>query len=94
MLRLFSLLLERGADVNSKDWYGQTALVCAALKGHREVVKILLANGADVNARTRKGFTPLSLATEQGHHLVADLILEKNPNQNTWSTEPDVAKGP
>ena len=94
MWKSVRLLLEKGAKVNAKDWYGQTSLICAAVKGHKDVVKLLLANGADVNARTRKGFTALSLATEQGHHQVADLIIDKNPNQNVLSYGTGVITGP
>lgn len=36
-----SLLLERGADPNLKDSLGRTALECARLQGHDEVVDIL-----------------------------------------------------
>ena len=46
------LLLEKGADVESKDRYGQTPLSWAAEKGHEAVVKLLLEKGADVESRT------------------------------------------
>ena len=45
------LLIEKGADVDAKDWKGRTALMGAALKGHTETVKLLIEKGADVNAR-------------------------------------------
>lgn len=43
-------LLEAGADINSVDASGFTALMHAAQKGQGCVVKILLDNGADPNA--------------------------------------------
>ena len=40
-------MLEKGADVESKDgWRGQTPLSWAAEKGHEEVVKLLPEKGA------------------------------------------------
>ena len=39
-------LLAQGADVSAKDHEGFTALMRAALAGHREVVQVLLAQGA------------------------------------------------
>ena len=42
------LLLEKGADVESKDrYYGQTPLSWAAGNGHEAVVKLLLEKGAE-----------------------------------------------
>jgi ankyrin repeat protein len=37
------LLLKKEVDVNSKDKGGQTPLLWAAVKGHKDVVKVLLA---------------------------------------------------
>ena len=51
--------LDAGVDVNAKDWLGGTALLEAAIKGHKEVVELLIAKGADVNAKDKKDFTPL-----------------------------------
>ncbi len=44
-----SLLLANGADVNSTNAVGGTALTYAAGDGFTDVVELLLANGADVN---------------------------------------------
>jgi ankyrin repeat protein len=41
------LLLEKGADVESKDAVGQTPLSRAATGGHKAVVKLLLEKGAE-----------------------------------------------
>ena len=62
-----------GVDVNAKDWLGGTALLEAAIKGHKEVVELLIAKGADVNAKDKYGKTPLYLAAERGHKEVASL---------------------
>ena len=72
------LLLEKGADVESKDRdYGQTPLSWAAEKGHEAVVKLLLEKGADVESKDKDGRTPLSWAAENGHEAVVKLLLEK-----------------
>ena len=48
------LLLEKGADMESKDrHYGQTPLWWAAENGHEAVVKLLLEKGADVESKDR-----------------------------------------
>jgi ankyrin repeat protein len=52
------LLLEKGADVNAKNGFGETPLHCACKQGHEEnVVSLLLENGAEVNAQGNDGKT-------------------------------------
>ena len=46
------LLLEKGADLESKDSeYSQTPLSWAAEYGHEAVVKLLLEKGADLESK-------------------------------------------
>ena len=49
------LLLEKGADVDDKSKFGETALHLAAASGHEAVVRLLLEKGADVDERSRLG---------------------------------------
>jgi ankyrin repeat protein len=66
--RIALLLIERGADVNTKtiDPGGneRTALMWAADKGLDEVVRALIAKGAPVNAPNNVGDTALMVAAE------------------------------
>ena len=57
--RVAVALIEAGADPNSRDDDGATALIVAADKDWPEVVRALLAKGADPNAAGRDGETPL-----------------------------------
>jgi hypothetical protein len=61
-----TLLLARGADVNSAESQGHTALHGAAQWGMTEVVKFLHAQGANINAADRRGLTPLDYAEGRG----------------------------
>jgi E3 ubiquitin-protein ligase XBAT32/33 len=36
--KVVKLLIESGADVNAKNYFGQTVLMIASEKGHKEVV--------------------------------------------------------
>ena len=56
------LLIEAGADVDTKNFDGATPLHAAAFMGQLEVVQLLLENGADVAAKTMNGETPLDSA--------------------------------
>ena len=61
-------LLAKGANVNSKNSYGATALTFAADKGHLAVTKLLLQNKADVNVQdTFYKATPLDWAVMRKH---------------------------
>ncbi len=55
-------LLNAGADVNVRNYKGQTALHCAAKAGFDQIVALLLNRGANVNAKDDKGATPLATA--------------------------------
>lgn len=46
-----------GANPNIKDINGQTPLMLAIIKGHKEIYKMLLEYGADVNIKDKKGYT-------------------------------------
>ncbi|KAI7759595.1 hypothetical protein LZL87_013996 [Fusarium oxysporum] len=75
---LVKLLLEKGADVESKDdKYGRTPLSWASRNGHVAVVKLLLEKGADVESKDEDRGTPLSCAVENGHEAIVKLLLEK-----------------
>jgi ankyrin repeat protein len=71
------LLLEYGADPNSKNPMGATALLWAA--GDPEKALPLLEHGADVNARSALGRTPLlTAAARSGAVPVVKALLERD----------------
>mmetsp|Transcript_19795 Transcript_19795/g.39846 ORF Transcript_19795/g.39846 Transcript_19795/m.39846 type:complete len:158 (+) Transcript_19795:1119-1592(+) len=53
------LLFVRGANVNVRNCYGQTALHLAAWRGSLGVFEFLLENGADVHATDNDGLNAL-----------------------------------
>ena len=75
------LLVEKGADIDSKDSrFGRTPLSWAAGNGHEAVARLLLEKGSDVNTKDKRGTTPLHLATEGGHEAVVKLLLQNRAN--------------
>lgn len=74
---IIRILLDAGADVNSRDYWGDTALEYAAYKGSIESVKLLLDNGADVNSKDNHGKTPLIAAAEGYHTDIIKLLIDK-----------------
>lgn len=58
-------LMHKGANVNSRSAFGDTALVFASLGCHCETVKFLLSKGASVNVHGKGKRTPLIAALDQ-----------------------------
>ena len=62
-----SQLLTAGADINSRDQHGQTALMTAAHAGFPDVVTFLVGQGATLNHTAKHGLSAVMLAVISGH---------------------------
>jgi len=78
--------LNGGADVDSLDAHGQTALMLAAHKGHLDVVEHLVGRGTDLNVRAKFGLSALMLAIVAGHETVACALVRAGANLTTLGT--------
>lgn len=93
---LAKLLIEKGVDVNAKAHDGWTALLLAAMYGHREMVMVLIENGADVNQRKRLHlgpFTVLQWAVAAGDAELVRILLEHGADaniQDPWIAVPSL----
>jgi ankyrin repeat protein len=84
-------LLRGGADVNSPQGDGMTALHWAAERGDADLAEILIYSGANVNAGTRIGrYTPLHLACRGGHVGVVRALLAARANATAATTNSGV----
>ena len=68
------LLLGAGADKNSANKVGTTAMMTASQLGHVEVVRLLLGAGADKNLASNSGTTALMRSSQQSHVEVVRLL--------------------
>lgn len=75
-------LLAQGTDIDSRDRYGQTALMLAAHSGHREIVETLIAHRADLNVTAKFGLSALMLAIVAGHAETAILLAKAGADQS------------
>ena len=72
---LSRLLVEKGADVNAREWRtGNTALMLAASWGNAPIVQLLIQKGVEINAQQRAGNTALSYAVSYHHDDIVQLL--------------------
>src|SRR3990167_7160843 len=72
--------LDAGANINSVNIHGSTALILAAFEGHRDIVRLLLDRGADINTINIHGSTVLFYAARSGLTDIVQLLLDRGMN--------------
>ena len=75
MVRL--LLSKESTDVNATDVHGQTPLMTASQRGHREIVNLLLQHGANAHAADEDGATALDFEACYQDEVVQVLLARK-----------------
>jgi len=80
-------LLREGAEINSADAFGDTALHAACENAHADIVARLLRGGADVMVKNTKGkapaclkFQPLIAVAEDGPEETTHSLLQRGAN--------------
>jgi ankyrin repeat protein len=80
-------LLKDGADVNSTEGDGMTALHWAVVKDDAELARMLLYAGANIRATTRLGgYTPLLMASRNGSATMIDALVKGGADTNEATT--------
>jgi hypothetical protein len=72
--KMVKSLLEKGADMNTKNEFGCTPMCLAVSNGNTDTVRLLLEKGADVNANNN-GHTLLEWALIYNNEEIAELLL-------------------
>ncbi|XP_036133310.1 protein phosphatase 1 regulatory subunit 12B isoform X4 [Molossus molossus] len=83
-------LLARGADINTANVDGLTALHQACIDENFEMVKFLVENRADVNQQDNEGWTPLHAAASCGHLNIAEYFLSHGASVSIVNSEGEV----
>jgi ankyrin repeat protein len=85
------LLLDRGAEIETKATDNSTALHDAAQNGCLEVVRLLLNRGAEIEAKTTDNCTALHYAAQKGHLEVVELLLNRGAEIEAKTTDNSTA---
>lgn len=89
-----SAWIAAGADPNTTNSNGATAMMIAAQKGHVDAVKKFIAAGARVDAVNLQGHNALTLAARQGHVRTVEYLVESGAElqENQFSSLTQVLK--
>ena len=74
--------VKKGADINYQNGDGRTALMRAAKRDHKDIVRYLVDNGADVNAEDNKGKTAIMGAAKKGNKTICKKLIEAGADVN------------
>ncbi|XP_025099397.1 protein phosphatase 1 regulatory subunit 12A-like isoform X6 [Pomacea canaliculata] len=84
-------LLERGADINTANVDGLTALHQACIDDNLDMVEFLVEHGADVDVCDNEGWTPLHATASCGFTEIARYLLKKGANVAAVNNDGDLA---
>ncbi len=76
------ILLERGADINARGPYGQTALMVASRAGYVDMVKTLLDWEANIHLKDERGYTALMHGAWNGHLEIVKALIDRGADVN------------
>ena len=76
-IECIGVLLDKGADIESKINLGDAALHAAACQGHTACIGVLLDRGADIECTNSDGSTALHRAAEEGHSECIVALLDR-----------------
>jgi len=84
-------LLKRGADIDTANIDGLTALHQACIDDNLEMVEYLVERKADVNRGDNEGWTPLHATASCGFLSIAKFLLEQGANVSAVNNDGELA---
>ncbi|XP_010643377.1 protein phosphatase 1 regulatory subunit 12B isoform X1 [Fukomys damarensis] len=83
-------LLARGADINTVNVDGLTALHQACIDENLDMVKFLVENRANINQQDNEGWTPLHAAASCGYLNIAEYFINHGASVGMVNSEGEV----
>ncbi|HRX47733.1 MAG TPA: ankyrin repeat domain-containing protein [Spirochaetota bacterium] len=81
-VKIASIAITKGANIELKNSEGLTPLHYAAKGGNVEIVKFLIQKGADISAKTENEMTPLHYNSQQGNSEITKILLAAGADVN------------
>jgi len=79
-LEFIKVLLENGANPNSRNEFGETVLIMNSEKGYTEIAKLLIENNANIDLQNKDSLTALMFASQNGHTEIVKKLINANAN--------------
>ena len=87
-IELVKKIILAGADVNTRNKYGETPLTISLMDDNRELAAYLIDVGAHVNTRSDRGITPLRIAVHgRNNGVMIKLLLDSGADANVPDKE-------
>ncbi|XP_033239421.1 protein phosphatase 1 regulatory subunit 12A isoform X11 [Drosophila pseudoobscura] len=84
-------LLDQGADINTANVDGLTALHQACIDDNLHMVEFLVKRGADINRQDNEGWTPLHATASCGFVSIARYLVENGADVAAVNSDGDLA---
>ncbi|XP_036672272.3 protein phosphatase 1 regulatory subunit 12B isoform X29 [Drosophila suzukii] len=84
-------LLDQGADINTANVDGLTALHQACIDDNLDMVEFLVERGADINRQDNEGWTPLHATASCGFVSIARYLVENGADVAAVNSDGDLA---
>ncbi|KAH8379128.1 hypothetical protein KR009_003201 [Drosophila setifemur] len=84
-------LLDQGADINTANVDGLTALHQACIDDNLDMVEFLVERGADINRQDNEGWTPLHATASCGFVSIARFLVENGADVAAVNSDGDLA---
>ena len=75
-------MIEKGADVNARDRFGDTPLHLAIKNRHPDTATLLIHRGANINVAGALGDTPLHVSIYEEQKGLSELLLKKGADES------------
>jgi hypothetical protein len=82
LIEIVKLLIEAGADINTKGMHGNTPLIFASFADQLKLIKYLIEVGADINIKNNSGNNILMIAVNYNNKELADLLKKYGDKVN------------